>query len=446
MPPRSSPIGRGIPRSPTRKREISAGTFRPGARTGAVSAAHYSESWGKARTNRTANDDRQRLRDYFVVHFGPQIRMHEIGEPEALRFVRWLADRVRAGEIASRTARSVRGVVRTMFRDAKLENVVAVDPFLGLPRKLLPKPPRHERQVYTREEVATLLNDERVSPSLRVLLAMMLYLGVRQGEACGRRWRDWDSKVQPLGSMNIETQYVDEPLKTDTARKTPVHPELEAILRDWWERGFELTCCRRPTPDDFIVPKAQGGAHTRSSAYKVMGRACALVGVRFEGCHLTRHTMITWARRGGARPDVLERVTHNAKGVIIDQYTHWDWEPLCDAVRCINYGLASTLPSELVPAAPLQVTPGRSASPSPAPVAQPPRHVAFHDAGAKTTKKYRRNRWRRRELNPSPRGIRLNLVHVRSRISPSGGVPEFGQDLAPENLSHRAGSIAVTQP
>ena len=54
--------------------------------------------------------------------------------------------------------------------------------------------------------------------------------------------------------------------------------------------------------------------------------------------------------------------------------------------------------------------------------------------------------WRRRELNPSPRGIRLNLVHVRSRINPSGGVPEFGQDLASENLSHRAGSIAVTQP
>jgi hypothetical protein len=53
--------------------------------------------------------------------------------------------------------------------------------------------------------------------------------------------------------------------------------------------------------------------------------------------HSTRHTFITWARRGGARSDVLEVVTHNAAGKMIDQYTHWDWEPLCDAVACLNY-------------------------------------------------------------------------------------------------------------
>ena len=38
------------------------------------------------------------------------------------------------------------------------------------------------------------------------------------------------------------------------------------------------------------------------------------------------------------REDVLERVTHNAAGDIIDQYTHFDWEPLCEAVACIDYG------------------------------------------------------------------------------------------------------------
>jgi hypothetical protein len=55
------------------------------------------------------------------------------------------------------------------------------------------------------------------------------------------------------------------------------------------------------------------------------------------GHHSTRHTFITWARRGGARADVLEVVTHNAAGRMIDQYTHWDWAPLCDAVACLDY-------------------------------------------------------------------------------------------------------------
>jgi len=46
------------------RREIREETFQPkGRRTGAVTAARYAATWGAARTNRTANDDRQRLRD-----------------------------------------------------------------------------------------------------------------------------------------------------------------------------------------------------------------------------------------------------------------------------------------------------------------------------------------------------------------------------------------------
>jgi hypothetical protein len=42
------------------------------------------------------------------------------------------------------------------------------------------------------------------------------------------------------------------------------------------------------------------------------------------------------ARRGGARKDVLERITHNASGDIIDRYTTFDWLPLCEAVSCLK--------------------------------------------------------------------------------------------------------------
>jgi hypothetical protein len=85
------------------------------------------------------------------------------------------------------------------------------------------------------------------------------------------------------------------------------------------------------------VPSREGGPHTRSSAYKAWRRSCARVGVDNLSLHSTRQTFITIARRQGARKDVLERVTHNAKGDMVDQYTHWDWAPLCEAVgafRC----------------------------------------------------------------------------------------------------------------
>jgi hypothetical protein len=42
---------------------------------------------------------------------------------------------------------------------------------------------------------------------------------------------------------------------------------------------------------------------------------------------------------------VLEKITDNAAGRIIDQYTHWDWEPLCQAVLCLDdSGMAAARP------------------------------------------------------------------------------------------------------
>ena len=432
------------------RREIREEKFQPQARrTGAVTAASFARSWGATRTNRTANDDRQRLRDYFEPHFGSTIRMNEIGAREAHAFVRALAEQVHRNQLAASTASNIRGVVRTMFRDAKLEGVIASDPFSELPRKLLPKPPRTVRNVYSRQEVGMLLEDERVPAPARVLFAMMLYTGVREGEACGRHWRDWDKDAKPLGSMNVVTQYSDEPLKTDQTRMVPVHPQLAECLERWWNEGFELVYCRKPVLDDFIVPnrhpRSQGrGAHTKSSAYKALARACQAVGVRFEGCHLTRHTMISLTRRGGARADVLECITHNAKGSIIDQYTHFDWQPLCEAIRCLDY---SQKPPALAEVASPQPVLAEVASPQPAlaevasprpalaevasprpalapaaPIAQTQTaaklaavHVASHVMPAVAGQKHGKFQWRRRELNPGPQGIEITFVHVRSR-------------------------------
>ena len=33
---------------------------------------------------------------------------------------------------------------------------------------------------------------------------------------------------------------------------------------------------------------------------------------------------------------LLERITHNARGGIIDVYTAWEWPALCEAVTCLS--------------------------------------------------------------------------------------------------------------
>ena len=48
----------------------------------------------------------------------------------------------------------------------------------------------------------------------------------------------------------------------------------------------------------------------------------------------------------GAREDIIERITHNATGTIVDQYTHFGWEALCEAVSCLRFDLKR---AEIVP-------------------------------------------------------------------------------------------------
>lgn len=79
----------------------------------------------------------------------------------------------------------------------------------------------------------------------------------------------------------------------------PLHPELAKVLRR----------------------SGKGRASKRSTAVLRAG---------------LRRFMISAARSSGARGDVLERITHNAQGAIIDVYTAREWSALREAVRCLK--------------------------------------------------------------------------------------------------------------
>jgi hypothetical protein len=84
-----------------------------------------------------------------------------------------------------------------------------------------------------RGEALALLTDLRIGWDRCVLHALQFFTGMRIGETCGRRWRDWSPDAKPLGSL-------------------------------------------------------------------------------------------------------LEQITHNARGALIDVYTSWEWPALCEAVSCLK--------------------------------------------------------------------------------------------------------------
>lgn len=324
-----------------RKAEVKAGTFVPELRSEGATVESYAALWVAQRQNRTANDDRQRLRDYVLNRpWLAKLRLRQVEQRHSVQLLTELQQEMPIER--QKTIKNVWGAWRTMMRDARIAGLVRDDVTL-LPRNLMRKAKKNHYRAYDVAEVERLLGDTANVPLvMRVAFALAVFTGMRKGEVCGRRWRDIDWNTSPMPLLHVATQYDDQPLKEDNPRNVPVHPLLAAVLRAWWAEGWELFTLRPPTLDDFIIPNdglrsSVSKPHTESSLYKAWRRACLHTGVRNRSFHSTRTTMITWARRHRCDPSALEVITHNAGGSIVDGYTDWAWAPLCEVVAVLPF-------------------------------------------------------------------------------------------------------------
>lgn len=334
------------------KREIKQGTYQIRAEQKAVTVRQFAESWSSGRNNPNAKHERDGLRLYVYPRpWLSDMRLDEVRPKEIDRLIKELKEETRADgrrRLSDKTIYNLVGTLRVMFNDAIRAEVTVVQPVI-LKRGTLDTTSQKEIEIYTKAEARALTTSEKIPWPIRVLNAICIYGGLREGEACGLKWSEIDPHSKPLGGMTISSQYGGKKLKTKRPRVVPIHRELWAILEAWGRDGFELYTGERPRAEDYVVPncspRATARHHTKSSYYLAFRRSAEAAGVRFRSLHATRHTFITICRRAGARAEVLERVTHNARGKIIDRYTHWEWEPLCEVVSLFNLDVHQDLHS-----------------------------------------------------------------------------------------------------
>jgi integrase len=328
-----------------RAKEVKAGTYHPDAgKAGAFTLRQWFESWLVTRDGRSVKDEERWIRRHVLTRARfAELQLADAKPADFADLVRELKTSARSEKdprpLSDKSISNVVGVLQAMLGDAHRADHCAAN-LLKMKRGTLNREPARAKETYTPGEVAVLIRNVAIPEEIRVLNALAFLTGMREGEVCGRRWRDLADDALPLWCLDVADQYGGAPLKTGRPRVVPVHPELAEILTAWASAGFELLTTRKPTPDDFIVPlvtsRAKTAHHTRSTFYKAFVRACKAVKVRPRSLHSTRHTFISMARRGGALKDRVEKITHNAKGDMVDRYTHFDWEPLCDAVLKIR--------------------------------------------------------------------------------------------------------------
>lgn len=344
-----------------RKKEVKAGTFAPTV-SGAITIGRYLETWLDGKTNRSAGQDRTHIEHHVLPReWFAKMKMEDVRPPHFQQLIK----EIKAGPptLKPKYIANIFGSLRAAFRAALRQEVITRDVCLLEPGTISKK--SQKRTPYSLADARALLaaaTGERL-----VWLALALYTGMRCGEVAGRRWRDWDPDSDPLGALAVITQYNDQPLKgdddsTDRPRRVPVHPDLARVLKWWWDEGFELAYLRRPTIDDFIVERhdAPGENLTRSMTYKALERDCRTAKVTRRGQHATRHTFTTQARRASPQAkEIVEQLTHNAEGEMVDNYTHWEWEPLCSVISAYPSLLPvpSVTDSEIVSQTPCTVAP-----------------------------------------------------------------------------------------
>lgn len=294
---------------------------------------------------RTVEEIGAKFRDHILPDLG-RLPLNELRGPHVAR---WLVDLRLAGKLAPKTIVNTHGALRAALQRAVYHGLIPSNPAAKLPPGSLPATDARSVPPFTRDQAALLVYDARIPWPHRIVNALGAFCGMRKGEAVGLRWRDLH-EAAPLAMIDLRTQYGGRPLKGKPGRpgkprQVPVHPELAALLDAWRTRGWALFYKREPGTDDFIAPndsaRSFGECFTHRAWDRQFNNAAAAVGIELapgQGFHSLRRFFVSFSRMDGAPADVIERITHNAAGAMIDRYTFFGWETLCAAVQKTHVG------------------------------------------------------------------------------------------------------------
>lgn len=308
---------------------------RKAAGDGPPTVAEYAKLWLAERATlglATVQDDIGRM-NHVIKLIGPML-ITQVKPKDIRNMVRAL----RRTELAPRTIRNIYGLSHTMFRDARIDEVIDSNPCElkrdDLPAKVDKDPEWRNAATYTHAEIAVLIADELIPAPRRIQYALKALAGLRHGEVAGLRWRHYEAAVEPLGRLLIATSYDKGRTKTEVTRRVPVHAELARRMAIWRVEWVALHG-HQPSPDDLVAPTKEGNMVSANLAGKSMTYDLEKLGLRVKagtrnrGGHDLRAWFITTCQECGAHRDLLRVITHTSSGDVMGGYTRATWPALC---------------------------------------------------------------------------------------------------------------------
>ena len=264
--------------------------------------------------------------------FGAGMVLSQITTSRVLEF----RERLQAGGLKAGTINRHLALLRSVLNFAVAAGYLQVSPLRRFQRGtyLLPDPrPKRAPPLANAAEAVRLLTCIRAAaPEWFALLAFLLYIGARKGEAAGIEWADVDLTRRVL---TIRRSYKTPP-KSGKPRTVPVTAELVPILvehraRDPWGGSLVFPY---PTTGKMMSPDAR-------TPQVVLRTACKAAGVPPMRLHDLRHAHAgLFLMAGGSLTDVQRNLGHSTPVLTSETYGHIaEDHRLREADRRLEFGL-----------------------------------------------------------------------------------------------------------
>lgn len=227
-------------------------------------------------------------------------------------------DKIHGSQLSDSVVRSIHMLLHEALDAAVRDRIIIKNPTA---RTVIPKTNYAPKQV---------LNDEQLDKFISVIKEDKLWYdffytelttGLRRGEICGLKWKDFDGqsgrlKIQRTVTRNKNGGLSTGETKTETGTRTIILPPSTA----------ELLKARKETSHsewifpNFCEPEKPMAPDKAYSRLKVLLRQAGLPSIRF---HDLRHTFATHALAGGVDAKTLSGILgHTNASFTLDTYTH----------------------------------------------------------------------------------------------------------------------------
>ena len=244
--------------------------------------------------------------------------------------------------VAVASVNSTIGLVKQIFREAILDQLVVKTPCMGVKSiKAVGVPARETiHRALTTDEQKRLFDELRRSNCWYLeLFELQILTGMRIGEACALHWSDVSGSNIHIHATISAGKYSNT-TKTDSShRKIPITPAIRKVLLAQRAKAIAMYGVARVAKDKpvfCLMSRADGYVNTQA-LNTVLHRACEAIDIDNIGTHAFRDTFATRAIEQGMQPNTLkELLGHASITMTMDLYAHVLPDTKADAMSALE--------------------------------------------------------------------------------------------------------------